>query len=71
MNRLIRNHPISASIAAASALILIVGVAAFGASPGAILAGLYYLGMVCSMFWMMVAMGTGHGHESGGSADDH
>lgn len=36
----------------------------FGASPGAILAGLFCLGMMGSMLWMMVAMGTGHGHKS-------
>ena len=59
------------SIAVAAALILIVGVAGFGASPGAILGGLFCLGMMGSMLWMMVAMGTGHGHKSGDNAPDN
>ena len=70
MTRFTYNHPFSVSIAAAVALILVVGVAGFGASPGDILAGLFCLAMMGSMLWMMVAMATGHGHQSGDSPPD-
>ncbi len=71
MIRFIHNHSVSVSIAVAAALILIVGVVGFGASPGAALGGLFCLGMMGSMLWMMVAMGTGHGHKSGDNAPDN
>jgi hypothetical protein len=36
-----------------------------------VLGGLFCLGMMGSMLWMMVAMGTGHGHKSGDNAPDN